>query len=55
MVTLRLDSIALEPDEEFILSLSGTNPAAMRIQAEGTPGLFSLPNISVVIQDFESK
>ena len=54
-VTLRLDGIALEPDEEFALNLGPTNPTAMDILAGGTLGLFALPEISVVIRDLESK
>ena len=54
-VTVRLDGIALEPAEEFALSLGPTNPAAMAILAEGIPGLIALPEISVVIRDLESK
>ena len=50
-VTVRLDGIALEPAEEFILSLEPTNPAARQILAEG----ITLPEISVVIRDLDGK
>ena len=54
-ITVRLDGIALEPAEEFTLSIQPVNPTAVRIFAEGTPGLIALPEISVVIRDLESK
>ena len=54
-VIVRLDGIALEPAEEFALSLVPINPTAMAILAEGTPGLIALPEISVVIRDLEGK
>ena len=54
-VTLRLDNIALEPDEDFSLSLVGDNPTATAILAGGTSGLFFSPEIRVVIEDLESK
>ena len=54
-ITVRVDGIALEPAEGFALSLDPTNPTAMDIFAAVTPGLFVIPEISVVIQDLESK
>ena len=56
-VTLRLDSIALEPDEDFTLSLApeNMNPTATMILAGGTVGMFTTPLITVVIQDLEGK
>ena len=54
-ITVRVDGIALEPPEEFALSIQPVNPTAMDIFAEGIPGLFAFPEISVVIQDLESK
>ena len=54
-VTVRVDGIALEPAEGFTLSLDPTNPTAMAIFAGVQPGLFVIPEISVVIQDLESK
>ena len=54
-VTVRLDGIALETAEGFTLSLDPINPTATNILAGGIPGLFVIPEISVVIQDLESK
>ena len=54
-ITVRLDGIALEPAEGFTLSLDPTNPTATAILAGGQPGLFVIPEISVVIRDLESK
>ena len=54
-VTVRLDGIALEPAEGFTLSLNGINPTATDILAGGIPGLFVIPEISVMIRDLESK
>ena len=54
-VSLRLDNIALEPHEDFLLSLVGDNPTAMIMLAGGTSGLFFSLEIRVVIQDFEGK
>ena len=54
-VTVRVDGIALEPAEGFTLSIQPVNPTAMAIFAGGTLGLFVIPDISVVIQDLESK
>ena len=53
--TVRLDGIALEPAEGFTLSLDPTNPTATDILTEEQPGLFVIPEISVVIRDLESK
>ena len=50
-----MDGIALEPAEGFALSLGPTNPTATLILAGGMPGLFFSHEISVVIQDLESK
>ena len=50
-----MDSIALEPDEEFTLRVEGINPLGMRIIAGGTFGMFVSSEIRVVIQDLESK
>ena len=50
-----MDSIALEPEEEFTLSLVPTNPAAMKILTGGTSGLIAIPEIRVVIRDLECK
>ena len=55
LVTVRVDGIALEPAEGFILSLDPTNALAMDILAAEQPGLFLFPEISVVIRDLESK
>ena len=54
-VTVRVDGIALESAEGFTLSLDPANPTAMTIFAAVTPGLFVIPEISVVIRDLESK
>ena len=54
-VTVRLDGIALESAEGFVLSLEPTNRNAMNILAEGMPGLIARPEISIIIQDLESK
>ena len=54
-VTVRLDGIALEPAEGFTLSLDPINPTATNILAGGIPGLFVIPEISVVIRDLEGK
>ena len=54
-VTVRVDGIALESAEGFTLSLDPANPTAMTILAAVTPGLFVIPEISVVIRDLESK
>ena len=54
-VTLRVDGIALEPDEEFTLRVEGINPLGMRIIAGGPFGMFVSSEIRVVIQDLESK
>ena len=54
-VTVRVDGIALEPAEGFTLSLDPTNPTATDILAGGIPGLFAIPEISIVIRDLESK
>ena len=54
-ITVRLDGIALEPAERFTLSLQPSNPTATNILAGGIPGLFVIPEISVVIRDLESK
>ena len=50
-----MDGIALEPSEGFALNLGPTNPTATLILAGGMPGLFFSNEISVVIQDLESK
>ena len=57
LVTLRLDSVALEPDEDFTLSLApgNMNPTATMILSGGTIGMFVSPEIRVIIQDLESK
>ena len=54
-VAVRVDGIALEPAEGFSLSLDPTNPTATAILTGGQPGLFVIPEISVVIQDLEGK
>ena len=54
-ITVRVDGIALESAEGFTLSLDPTNPTAMAILTGGQPGLFVIPEISVVIRDLESK
>ena len=54
-VTVRLDGVALESAEGFVLSLEPTNTNAMNILAERMPGLIARPEISVIIQDLESK
>ena len=54
-ITVRLDGIALEPAEGFTLSLVPVNPTATAILTGEQPGLFVIPEISVVIRDLESK
>ena len=54
-VSLRVDGIALEQDEEFTLRVEGISALGMEIIAGGTFGMFVSSEIRVVIQDLESK
>ena len=54
-ITIRIDTLALETEEDFVLSLVGLNTAGINILASTMPGHFVVPMIRVVIEDVESK
>ena len=52
---VRIDGLALEAAEDFILTLEGRNNAGRAIIVPSLPGQFVDPTIRVVIKDIESK
>ena len=52
---IRIDGVALEAAEDFILTLEGRNNAGRAIIAPTIPGQFVVPTIRVVIEDVDSK
>lgn len=54
-IFVRIDGVALETDEEVILTLQGLNTAGSAIIDPALPGQFVNPVIHVVIEDVESK
>ena len=52
---VRLDGVALEPSEDFTLTLEGLNNAGIAIIAPAGAGQFVAPTLRVIIADVESK
>ena len=52
---IRIDGVALEPPEDFILTVVGRNNAGRTILSTTMPGYFVDPTLRVVIEDVESK
>ena len=48
---IRVDGIALELPEDFTLTLTGTNAAAVAVLNAAAPNTFVIPTIQVVIED----
>ena len=52
---VRIDGVALEPSENFVLNLVGTNNAGRAILTPAMPGHFVDPILRVNIADIESE
>ena len=52
---IRIDGEALEPAEDFILTVEGRNNAGRAIIDPTLPGQFIFPTLRVAIEDVESK
>ena len=52
---IRIDDVALEPPEDYILTVVGRNNAGRAILAPTTPGHFVFPTLGVIIEDVEGK
>ncbi len=50
---IRVDRIALERPEDFTLTLTGANAAAVAALNAAAPNTFAIPTIRVVIEDSE--
>ncbi len=52
---VRIDGVALEPSEDFVLTLDRRNDAGRAILAPAMPGHFVVPTLRVIIADIESE